>query len=58
VSETKPKYWSKLIAEPQASGQKVRPFCRQRGIGNGPVNTGIYAEARGLGYVPKTFQRT
>jgi transposase-like protein len=32
VSETKPKYWSKLIAEREAGGQKVRPFCRERGI--------------------------
>jgi transposase-like protein len=32
VSETKAKYWSKLIAEQEASGQKVRPFCRERGI--------------------------
>jgi transposase-like protein len=32
VSETKPKYWSKLIAEQEASGQKVLPFCRERGI--------------------------
>lgn len=33
MSETKPKYWSKLIAEQEAGGQKVRPFCRERGIG-------------------------
>lgn len=33
MSETKPKYWSKLIAEQEASGQRVRPFCRERGIG-------------------------
>ena len=33
MSETKPKYWSKLIAEQEAGGQKVRSFCRQRGIG-------------------------
>jgi transposase-like protein len=32
VSETKPKYWSKLIAEQEASGQKVLPFCRERGV--------------------------
>jgi transposase-like protein len=32
VSETKPKYWSKLIAEQEAGGQKVRSFCRERGI--------------------------
>jgi transposase-like protein len=33
VAESKPKYWSKLIAEQEAGGQKVRPFCRERGIG-------------------------
>ena len=33
MAETKPKYWSKLIAEQEAGGQKVRPFCRERGIG-------------------------
>ena len=33
MSETKREYWSKLIAEQQASGQTVRPFCRERGIG-------------------------
>lgn len=32
VSETKPKCWSKLIAEQEAGGQKVRSFCRERGI--------------------------
>jgi transposase-like protein len=32
VSETKPKYWSKLIAEQETGGQKVRRFCRERGI--------------------------
>jgi transposase-like protein len=26
------RYWSKLIAEQAASGQKARPFCRERGI--------------------------
>jgi len=33
VSETKPKYWNKLIAEQEGGGQKVRPFCQERGIG-------------------------
>lgn len=33
MSETRRKYWSKLISEQEASGQSVRPFCRQRGIG-------------------------
>ena len=33
MSETKREYWSKLIAEQQASGKAVRPFCAGRGIG-------------------------
>ena len=33
MSETKREYWSKLIAEQEARGQKVRPFCRARSIG-------------------------
>ena len=33
MAETKPKFWSKLIAEQEAGGQRVRPFCRERGIG-------------------------
>ena len=33
MSETKREYWSKWIAEQEASGQAVRPFCRERGIG-------------------------
>jgi hypothetical protein len=33
VAEDKRKYWRKLIAEQEASGQKVLPFCRERGIG-------------------------
>jgi transposase-like protein len=32
VSETRREYWSKLIAEQEASGQAVQPFCRGRGI--------------------------
>jgi hypothetical protein len=32
VRENKRKYWTKLIAEQEASGQKARPFCRERGI--------------------------
>ena len=27
------RYWSKLIGEQEASGQKARAFCRERGIG-------------------------
>ncbi len=33
MSETKREYWSKLISEQECSGQKARPFCRERGIG-------------------------
>ena len=33
MRQNKGKYWSKLIAEQKASGQKARPFCRERGIG-------------------------
>ena len=33
MTETKSEYWSKLIAEQEASGQKARAFCRERGIG-------------------------
>jgi hypothetical protein len=32
VSTSKPEYWRKLIAEQEGRGQKVRPFCRERGI--------------------------
>jgi hypothetical protein len=32
VLATKRERWSKLIAEQQASGQTVRPFCRERAI--------------------------
>jgi hypothetical protein len=33
MSETKREYWSQRIAEQEASGQTVRPFFRERGIG-------------------------
>ena len=33
MREQRRKYWSQLIAEQEASGQKARPFCRERGIG-------------------------
>ncbi len=33
MAETKRAYWSKLISEQKASGQRARPFCRERGIG-------------------------
>jgi transposase-like protein len=32
VSTSKPEYWRKLIAEQEDGGEKVRPFCRERGI--------------------------
>jgi hypothetical protein len=32
VSTSKPEYWRKLIAEQESGGQKVRPFCVERGI--------------------------
>lgn len=33
MSKTKREYWSNLIAEQEASGLTVRPFCRERGVG-------------------------
>ncbi len=33
MPETRREYWSKLIAEQEASGQTVREFCRERGRG-------------------------
>ena len=33
MSAQRRRHWSKLIAEQEASGQKPRPFCRERGIG-------------------------
>jgi transposase-like protein len=33
VSEARLTYWSKLISEQEASGQAVRPFCQEHGIG-------------------------
>jgi hypothetical protein len=32
VPETRRNYWGKLIAEQEASGLGVRPFCRERGM--------------------------
>ena len=32
MSTGKPEYWRKLIAEQESGGQKVGPFCRERGI--------------------------
>jgi hypothetical protein len=33
MAENKREYWRRLIAEQEASGQKARTFCRERGIG-------------------------
>ncbi len=33
MTEEKREYWRRRIAEQAASGQKARPFCRERGIG-------------------------
>jgi hypothetical protein len=33
MAENRRKYWRKPIAEQEVSGQKARPFCRERGIG-------------------------
>ena len=33
MSETKAKYWSKLIAEQKTSGQDIRSFCHERRLG-------------------------
>lgn len=32
MREQQRRYWSKLIAEQEASKQQARPFCRERGI--------------------------
>ena len=32
MSTSKPEYWRKLIAEQEGGEQRVRPFCRERGI--------------------------
>jgi hypothetical protein len=32
VTEQRRRYWSELITEQKASGQKARPFCREREI--------------------------
>jgi transposase-like protein len=33
VSETRRTYWSKLIREQETSGEAVRSFCQEHGIG-------------------------
>ena len=32
MKDQRRRYWSKLVAKQEASGQKARPFCRERGI--------------------------
>jgi len=34
MSDEKRKYWSKLIAEQGASGQTIRAFCQEHGVGD------------------------
>ena len=33
MADQKREYWSKLIAEQDSSGQTIRAFCKERGIG-------------------------
>lgn len=32
MTNEKREYWSKLIAEQEASGQTIRAFCKERGV--------------------------
>ena len=32
MTNAKREYWSKLIAEQEASGQTIRSFCKERGV--------------------------
>ena len=34
MTDQKRKYWSKLIAEQEASGQTIRAFCQEQGVGD------------------------
>ena len=34
MSDERRAYWSKLIAEQEASGVSIRAFCKQRGLGD------------------------
>ncbi len=34
MTDQKLEHWSKLIAEQEASGQSIRAFCKERGIGD------------------------
>lgn len=33
MPDQKREYWSKLIAEQEVSGQTIRAFCKERGLG-------------------------
>ena len=33
VAKSKREYWAKLLAEQEAGGQRIRAFCRERGVG-------------------------
>jgi len=34
VTGPKSEYWRKLIAEQEASGETIRAFCKERGVGD------------------------
>jgi transposase-like protein len=34
MTDEKRRYWSKLIAEQEASGQTIRAFCKEQGVGD------------------------
>lgn len=34
MTEQKREFWSKLIAEQETSGQRIRAFCKERGVGD------------------------
>jgi transposase-like protein len=33
VPKSKREYWARLVAEQEAGGQRIRAFCRERGVG-------------------------
>lgn len=34
MTDQKREYWSNLIAEQEASGQSIRTFCQEKGVGD------------------------
>jgi transposase-like protein len=34
MTDQKREYWSNLIAEQEASGQAIRAFCKEQGVGD------------------------